>query len=190
MTKRFIDNVPGAFPGYSLLSAFGEAAPPLGEARAGWKILRRLGNLMGQPGFEQLSAEDVRAELDLADLKPSAKLKQRHLPEERHPAIPELMRITEVPPYSVDNLVRRATALQRTVDNPKPAARMNNAQVKRLGLAGAQQVHVRMTDSDVSLDLVVDPRVPDHCVLVPAGHQATLMLAPYGAVAIAAAEGT
>jgi len=27
LTKRFVDNVPAAFPGYSLLSAFGEAAP-------------------------------------------------------------------------------------------------------------------------------------------------------------------
>lgn len=27
LTKRFIDSTPGAFPGYSLLSAFGEAAP-------------------------------------------------------------------------------------------------------------------------------------------------------------------
>src|ERR1044071_8512812 len=27
LTKRFVDMTPGAFPGYSLLSAFGEAAP-------------------------------------------------------------------------------------------------------------------------------------------------------------------
>jgi len=36
LTKRFIDLTPGAFPGYSLLSAFGQAAPlNLGYQRAG-----------------------------------------------------------------------------------------------------------------------------------------------------------
>ena len=35
---------------------------PLGEARPAWKVLRVLGNLLGLPGFEHESAEEVRAE--------------------------------------------------------------------------------------------------------------------------------
>lgn len=36
LTKRFIDKTPGAFPGYSLLSAFGEAArTPISRRRVG-----------------------------------------------------------------------------------------------------------------------------------------------------------
>ena len=35
---------------------------PLGETRPAWKVLRVLGNLLGLPGFEQDSAEQVRAE--------------------------------------------------------------------------------------------------------------------------------
>ncbi len=42
MTKRFIDKTPGAFPGYSLLSAFGEAAPLNLE-------LQRQGRVLGFP---------------------------------------------------------------------------------------------------------------------------------------------
>jgi len=39
------------------------AARAVGESRPGWKILRVLGNLTGQPGFEYQSSEEVRDEL-------------------------------------------------------------------------------------------------------------------------------
>ena len=35
---------------------------PLGDARPAWKVLRVLGNMLGAPGFEFESAEQVRAE--------------------------------------------------------------------------------------------------------------------------------
>jgi NADH-quinone oxidoreductase subunit G len=34
----------------------------LGDTRPAWKVLRVLGNLLGLPGFEQESVEEVRAE--------------------------------------------------------------------------------------------------------------------------------
>ena len=39
------------------------AARPPGEARPRWKVLRVLGNLLGLPGFDYLSSEEVRDEL-------------------------------------------------------------------------------------------------------------------------------
>jgi hypothetical protein len=39
LTKRFLDKTPGAFPGYSLLSAFGEAAPLNLELQRAQRVL-------------------------------------------------------------------------------------------------------------------------------------------------------
>ncbi|HET9983313.1 MAG TPA: radical SAM protein [Longimicrobiales bacterium] len=39
LTKRFLDRTPGAFPGYSLLSAFGEAAPLNRELQRSGRVL-------------------------------------------------------------------------------------------------------------------------------------------------------
>src|SRR5262249_44403592 len=39
------------------------AAPPVGESRPGWKVLRVLGNLLNLSGFEYQSSEEVREEL-------------------------------------------------------------------------------------------------------------------------------
>jgi NADH-quinone oxidoreductase subunit G len=97
--------------------SFGGIANPVGEARPAWKVLRVLGNLVDAEGFDYVTSEDVRDECRAAvgDVKPQAlaggkagKAKSSDDPS----------REIDTPLYSVDALVRRATALQLT-----PAAR-------------------------------------------------------------------
>ncbi len=53
---------PGTFVNCEgLAQAFNGVAPPLGETRPAWKVLRVLGSLLGLPGFAQDSIEAVRA---------------------------------------------------------------------------------------------------------------------------------
>jgi NADH-quinone oxidoreductase subunit G len=87
------------------------AARAPGESRPAWKILRVLGNLLGLPGFEYLSSEDVRDEL------------RRELGEYAtgHPAgtfaagrLASLDATREVGLYAVDAVVRRSRPLQET----------------------------------------------------------------------------
>ncbi|MFQ5938390.1 MAG: molybdopterin-dependent oxidoreductase, partial [Acidiferrobacterales bacterium] len=101
--------------------SFKTAVRPPGEARPGWKILRVLGNRMGQPGFEQSTVWEVRAEIDAGNVVPSAALNKLVLPNELEGEADALTRICEVPIYRVDGLVRRSPALQETADNPPPA---------------------------------------------------------------------
>jgi NADH-quinone oxidoreductase subunit G len=95
--------------------SFAGVADPVGQSRPAWKVLRVLGNLIEAPGFDYVTSEDVRNELSakLGDVEPSsysgktrpAKLNGEDAPEAE----------IDVPIYSVDALVRRATALQLTV---------------------------------------------------------------------------
>jgi NADH-quinone oxidoreductase subunit G len=160
---------------------FAAAAAPLGESRPGWKILRMLGHLMGLPGFEHSDIGEVRQELHqpvAAAAAPAFALP----PEDpaMMPASGQLMRLAEVPMYTVDPIVRRAPALQITADNPKPSARLNAAQAGKLGFQGGESVQVVMSQGVARLDLVLDERVPDGCVLVPAGYPETAMLGAHG----------
>jgi NADH-quinone oxidoreductase subunit G len=160
---------------------FAAAAPPLGESRPGWKILRMLGHMMGLSGFEQNRIEEVRSELN----QPAATAASAAfvLPPEdpaMTPAAGQLMRLAEVPMYAVDPIVRRALALQKTADNPPPAARINRTQAGKLGFKGGESVQVAMAQGAAQLDLVLDERVPDGCVLVPAGYPETAMLGAHG----------
>jgi NADH-quinone oxidoreductase subunit G len=104
------------------------------------------------------------------------------------PSAGQLVRLTEVPMYAVDAVVRRAPALQKTADNPPPAARMNAAQVSKLGLRAGDAVQVVGPQGTARLDVVVDARVPEGCVLVPAGCPETAMLDASGPVTVEAAS--
>ncbi|MFQ5994071.1 MAG: NADH-quinone oxidoreductase subunit NuoG [Acidiferrobacterales bacterium] len=164
--------------------SFDAAVRPLGEARPGWKILRMLGHLLGQPGFTYESVANVRAEIDWTSITPTGRLLERSLPEQFDRVAPDLTRIVEVPMYTVDGLVRRAPSLQATTDNPGAAAHMSAPQIAKLGLDGVQKVRVQVGEGVATLDLVVDARVPDRCVLIPAGYPETALLDAAGAVKV------
>jgi NADH-quinone oxidoreductase subunit G len=90
------------------------AAKPVGEARPGWKVLRVLGNLLNLPNFDYESAEQVRDEIksQVGEVKPNNAFAGKATVART--ATRE--RAMDVPIYSVDPIVRRATALQQTVD--------------------------------------------------------------------------
>ena len=95
------------------------AARPPGEARPAWKVLRVLGNLLGLTGFEYLSSEEVRDEL------------QREVGEFAAGQVASTFNVgrlaaldatREVGLYAVDAVVRRSRPLQETRDAQGGAA--------------------------------------------------------------------
>jgi len=95
--------------------SFSGVAKPVGESRPAWKVLRVLGNLVGAPGFEYATSEDVRDEFakSLGDITPDNNYQGTTKFAKVDAADGALAEI-DTPIYSVDALVRRATALQLT----------------------------------------------------------------------------
>ena len=150
--------------------SFSGAVAPAGESRPAWKVLRVLGNLLDVAGFNQVSSEDVLAEVrQLAgDMKPENSA-VNGIENEALLAGTGLTRIGDVPIYAADPLVRRAAALQKTRDAIKASARLNPNQAKIAGLADGDQAVVKQDKSSAVLQVVIDPAVPNGCVRVPAG---------------------
>ncbi len=99
-------NVEGTF------QSFTAAVSAPGEARPAWKVLRVLGNLSNQKGFEYNSSEDVLAELEHA-LDHAANVSNGiKLPTTLTVAADQ----HAVGMYRIDALVRRAPSLQQTAD--------------------------------------------------------------------------
>jgi NADH-quinone oxidoreductase subunit G len=96
--------------------SFAGVASPVGESRPAWKVLRVIGNLIEAPDFDYVTSEDVRDELmkQLGQASPdnaysgSAKIAKPN-------GADAAAEIIDTPLYSVDGMVRRATALQLTV---------------------------------------------------------------------------
>ncbi len=92
--------------------SFKMAVEPQGDAKAGWKVLRVLGNMFDLEGFDYTHTNEVLrevldnqvTELDLTSIS-------CQLPSNNNDAA-----VTLVSPYAMDALVRRAPSLQATPD--------------------------------------------------------------------------
>jgi len=92
------------------LQSFHAVVKPLGDTRPAWKVLRVLGNLLGLPGFEFESSQEVLA---AATATPPAlnNATQAAITLAASAAEPVVASI-----YQLDGLVRRAPSLQLTAD--------------------------------------------------------------------------
>ncbi len=149
----------------------GAASPP-GEARPAWKVLRVLGNLVDLPGFDYLSADEVREELrDLCrDVEPEQGLAALDLAPSAPPA-EGLERLGGVPLYASDALVRRAQALQATPAGRDIHARLHPDAIASLGLG--EEARIRADGIELTLPVMADEGIPAGCVWIPYGVAAT-----------------
>jgi NADH-quinone oxidoreductase subunit G len=94
------------------VQSFHGVVKPLGETRPGWKVLRVLGSMLGLPGFEFESIEEVRKLALPADVA--------SLLSNRTDAAIDLATTAGEPCvaaiYQLDGIVRRAGSLQLTAD--------------------------------------------------------------------------
>lgn len=123
---------------------FNSVVHPLGETRPAWKVLRVLGNLIGAPGFDFDVAEQVRTAV-LGDGDITSRLSNKASTTISHGAIAKstngtFERISDVPIYHTDSLVRRATALHFTV-----AAKVTN----KIGLPTILFDQLGLKDGDI-----------------------------------------
>ena len=97
-------------------------ATPVGEARPAWKVLRVLGNLIEAPDFDYVTSDEVYAEV--AGILEAAKADNAY---RRETAVSKPNgddapgAEIDVPLYSIDSVVRRARALQRTPEARRAA---------------------------------------------------------------------
>ncbi len=139
-----------------------------GESRPAWKILRVLGNLCGVDGFEFMSSQDVKNEVrTLCESIELSNMTGADMSKVEITAASGLHRASDVPMYAADAIVRRADALQRTVDAQSMCVRLNSAEAKRLGLSAASSVTVKQGDNSAALNLVIDESIPDASAWIP-----------------------
>ena len=101
--------------------SFGGVANPVGESRPAWKVLRVLGNLVGAEGFDYVTSEDVLAECRDAVGKVSPESFSGTAGSQPRAGADDPADEIDTPLYSVDGLVRRATALQLTPEARRAA---------------------------------------------------------------------
>ncbi len=160
------------------MQSFNAVVRPLGDARPAWKVLRVLGNALDLRGFDQDASEAVRDEVGQADAL-AARLSNAiagvPLKQARGAVLQNgsLERVTDVPIYCADGLVRRAPSLQETADARAPRALMSTATLQKLGLSAGAKVRVKQEGGEATLDVAIEEDLALNCVRVAAGHSLT-----------------
>jgi NADH-quinone oxidoreductase subunit G len=166
--------------------SFTGAAPSLGDARPAWKVLRVLGNVLDVEGFDYVSSQQVRDELQQAVNAASdhagTELMQLY---QRQKVGNGLQRISEVAMYCTDSLVRRATALHKSGDEEAVRLHVNDAET--LGLQIGAEISIQQNNATVTANVIVDSMIPEGCVFIPEGTKLSAALgASYGSIKISA----
>ena len=156
----------------------GARAP--GDARPGWKVLRALGAALGVAGFEFTEFSELR---DLIAPKLAAKSTMSHSGKlaQRATAGAGLQRITTVPIYRTDQVLRRAPALQSHPLTGKASVALNPEDALALGLAQDASAKVSGSGVEVTLPVAISRSVPKGAAWIPATWPEARALPPMGA---------
>jgi NADH-quinone oxidoreductase subunit G len=168
------------------LQYFSAGAKLPGDARPGWRVLRALGAALGLPGFDftefsQL-AERVRP---LAETPPAS---PGHAVLAARPTAGEgFARITTVPIYRSDAVVRRAAALQAHPLTTGPRATLHPEDAMAIGLSEGAMAKIGDGVGNAALPVVISSRVPRGAVWIESGYGATAPLSPTARLTVARA---
>jgi NADH-quinone oxidoreductase subunit G len=162
------------------------AVRPQGEARPGWKILRVLGNLLNQEGFDYTDPSEISDEIEaLCDDVILGNMSVQGMDLEPTFSADGLQRGGDTPLYATDPLVRRASALQQTKDAGEAVIRLHPREAERQGLNAAESALIKQNGYQATLPVALDPSVPEGCVWISTGLSKTAMLGqPFGEVTV------
>lgn len=162
--------------------SFYAAVKPLAETRPAWKVLRVLGNLLELAGFDYSSSEDVRSEVmngaasGAPEFVSGLDNRVENVALSLDSAVTGIERVTDIPTYFADAIVRRAPSLEKTRDSVAPTLRMNAETLARLNIAAGDAVKVGAGGTAVLLHAALDTTLPDAVARVSAAHPDTVAL--------------
>lgn len=155
--------------------SFKGVAAPVGNSRPAWKVLRVLGNLFELDGFDEETSEAVRDTVISSGVASrlcnDIKAKPALLPEAN-----TIERVTDVPIYRTDAMVRRSEPLQQTPASALPTARIHAQTLEQLQLVDGDQVRVRSAQGEITLVAQLDNTVAVNSVRIAAAFAETAAL--------------
>ena len=151
-----------------------------GDARAGWRVLRALGGMLGAAGFEFTDLSGARASM----LPRTVSVAKGELPTITGAGL-ELAMSQAI--YRSDGTVRRASALQAHPLTVGARITLHPADAQAAGVAAGMMAKVVAGRGTATLPVAIDPNVARGCAWIESGYGATAPLATAGKVEVSRA---
>ncbi len=161
---------------------FGPVAKPLGDTRPGWKVLRALGSICEKPNFDYQTLEDVRRDIPGLEevIASDLLLQESDYRDDFEVTLSQnvggIERVAEVPMYSGDPVVRRASALQSTREARAPIIQISAAMQSSLNLPNDGVITVKQNGAEITAHFSVTPDLPDSAIRIPLATSDTISL--------------
>ena len=157
-----------------------------GQAKPGWKILRRLGASLELDGFSQVDISSLRDGMLQEISQAESQAAEVELPAPKSGA--EFYRVGEVAMYGVDALCRRSDYLQQTVHAENAFVGLNPDDAGRKGLVDGHEVKVSQGDTHVILPVRLCRELPAGAVWVKSATDVSSALGDsFGPISVEAA---
>lgn len=149
----------------------------LGQTKPGWQVLAELGEKLSLPDFTDISYDRLSAELSAIMQTAVYQMPDSVWKDVNIPAMPsgQMLRISEVPLYSGDGLLRRSQPLQTTQQqlfNDVAAIRLHPS----TGFSAGQILLVSQQNQTIKVPVILDNRVPPRSAWLATGIAATKQL--------------
>ena len=139
-----------------------------GEARPGWKILRVLANKLGIEEIQYQSSDDIRDELK-QEFNQDTEF-DSNLTDFLHVNISQnektIYRVSDSPAYAGDNILRRASSLQQTVEGEQGYIAMSEQQAIDLNIQNEKVVRIVQGKYETTLPLRINEDISYNCVWI------------------------
>lgn len=159
-----------------LAQSFKGTVAPHAQTRPGWKVLRVLGNVLHLAGFDDETSESVRDSVLSGGVQQRLSNQINVVAGVSAQVTTGLQRVTDVPIYRTDSIVRRAHALQASQASRAPVARMHAQTMDGLGVGQGDNVRVKSASGQVELIAEQDNTLPAGAVRISAGFEQTAAL--------------
>ena len=159
-----------------LAQSFKGTVAPHGQTRSGWKVLRVLGNVLHLAGFDDETSESVRDAVLSGGVQSRLSNQISAAVGIAGQAAAGLQRVTDVPIYRTDAIVRRAEALQASQASRLPVARMHAQTMANLGVEQGARIRIKSVSGQIELIAEQDNTLAADAVRIAAGFAQTAAL--------------
>ncbi|OUX65526.1 MAG: hypothetical protein CBE41_01520 [Gammaproteobacteria bacterium TMED281] len=144
---------------------FDAAIPPVGESKAGWKVLTALARTMALDGFEYEHGGDVLNEIEkIKNDVPQANQLPKKISKLPHP----IMWVHYVNPLRVDDIVRHASSLQSSIERHSDCVKFNSKIANTFKINANQgNIHLMHAKTNIEAPFIIDDQVADDTLIIP-----------------------
>lgn len=154
--------------------SFAAATRPMGMARPAWKVLRVLANLLGLKAFDYESSEQIRDFIKDNLQNTAIRTNTKEMNASSKDLQNVVRRVADHPMYSIDMLVRRASALQKVQEEHNLASiAMHPMLAIEKGFKEGEPVLAVQGESEIVLPVKFDARLVKNNVFIPLGLKET-----------------